>query len=83
MLLVPNFPFDAINAKPLDKLTNEGYKLLAVFESLPDDKRKAILDFALFQINETTPNAAKQIREARATYKIKSIIYQSSNESIE
>jgi hypothetical protein len=66
MLLVPNFPFSAIDHKPIKKITYEGYKLLAAFESLPDDKRKAILDFALFQMHESSQ--AKQIRETRLEY---------------
>ncbi len=69
MLLMPNFPFESIGGKPVCTVTHEGYRLLAVFESLPDDKRKAILDYTLFQINEAAPQQAKQIRDTRTHYK--------------
>ena len=83
MLLVQNFPFEFMGAKPLDQITGEGYRLLTVFESLPDDKRKTILDFVLFQINEVAPAAAKQIREARATYQTTALTYQPQTEKLE
>ncbi|OQX16177.1 MAG: hypothetical protein BWK73_04755 [Thiothrix lacustris] len=70
MLFIPKFPFGAMGqGKPVKQITGEGYRLLKVFEGLPDDKRKAILDYTLFQIAETEPVQARQIREARAQYK--------------
>ena len=69
MLWVEAFDFGAVGARPLCRITSTGYRLLSVFESLPDDKRKTILDFALFQINDTSPVAAKQIRDTRTHYK--------------
>jgi len=68
MLLVRDFPFEVIGlGKPLARITAEGYRLLSVYESLPDDKRKAILDFVLFQLGESSQ--AKQIRDTRSHYK--------------
>lgn len=69
MLLVPNFPFDALtNAKVVSSISPEGYRLLAAFESLPEDRKKAILDFVLFQLQQSHPPQARLIQEARAEY---------------
>lgn len=71
MLLVPNFPFEALtNAKAVSSISLEGYRLLAAFESLPEDRKKAILDFVLFQLHQAHPPQAKLIQEARAEYAI-------------
>lgn len=67
MLLVPNFPFDAIGHKPLAKISRDGYRLLAAFESLPDDKRKEILAFAAFQVRDD-PASSRKIEDVRTSY---------------
>lgn len=70
MLWVKDFPYDALGAsEPLNAVTRSGYRLLKVFESLNDEDRKAILNFAEFQISGTAPTQARQIHEVRAQYK--------------
>ncbi|WP_287601254.1 hypothetical protein [Thiothrix sp.] len=84
ILFIPDFPVDTIgHGRPVKRITGEGYRLLNVFESLPDDKRKAILDFALFQIAEAAPVQAKQIREARAQYTVKPVTYKTCDEDFQ
>lgn len=71
MLLLDSFPFDSIGlSKPLQGVSHEGYRLLRAYEDLPDDRRKAILDFAIFQAKEND-RRADLIREARQHYEMK------------
>ena len=68
VLLMPDFPVDALGqGRPPKRVTHEGYRLLSVFESLPDDKRKAILDFAAFQTRDD-PASSRKIEDVRIKY---------------
>lgn len=84
VLMLPDFPIDCIGqGKTLSTISHEGYRLLSVFEGLADDKRKAILDYVLYQLKEEEATKAKQIRDARAQYKARPSAYPQCDEDFE
>ncbi len=67
MLLIQDFPWDAVSTKPVDHISSSSYRLLSAVEQADDEQRKAILDYAVFQLRENE-RRANLIRDARSQY---------------
>lgn len=67
MLLVPDMPVDIIQGSRIKTISHQGYRLLKIFESAPENNKISILDFAAYSM-KTDPVKSSSVQEIRATY---------------
>ena len=66
-LLVKDFPFEALKpSNNIKSISADGYSLLSVYESAPEEKRKSLLDYASYQLRGSPEE--RKVRDVQARY---------------
>lgn len=68
MLLIPDFPFDAIKTLPVKKISASGYTLLDIYEQESDFVKYGMMEAVSHSLCKVDENRSHQIKEAQATY---------------
>lgn len=70
MMLVRDFPWDAVGHEKMDHISSQGYLLLKAFERSTPDTKKAILSQMAFLLknDENKERESMQLMESKAQY---------------